>query len=473
MNRRLTQINADKLKTGIHFIRVYLRSSAVNNPLVFLCVLCVLCGSRSFAADWYKLGDTTFPERRAVTVTNETDAPAPGTAVIIKLNDLKVSDDARGVAVIVDPGAAPALPDESGGAVVSHQVNPATATLIFSCSLEPRQSRTYFLYTTSQAIRNVPLKHQTSTDIREAWRSFENNLMAFRIEIGKAAKTTGLTIDLFGKTAQGQSEGAILKKIYASDYHQLQPWGIDILKVGSSPGLGGVYVFDGDASARTSAETTEFTVLEEGPVQTRVRAHGPAELKGRKLDVARTLTLTADDRGIDDVVEVKLIPPPPPIASPARPATASATKPAPTLDGLLIGIGLRNLPNETWTQNEKQGYAFVDGDGNQAGTDHLGLGFVFAPSQYVRTTVIDDKTNGGHIVLLDHRRPLRHIPFSASHPEPPMPLTSITSHHHLAAYWNGDGQISTKDAFEQYLKSAAVILQQPPKVEIGPAERRP
>lgn len=417
-----------------------------------LCSFAILSTVR--AADWYRYGDVQFPERRAITIANDTDATVNGFAVRVNLAELKVSPDAAGTAVVVDAEAKPALAGEAGGAMIPHQVPPRTNTLSFSISLPPRQKKTVWLYTTTQPINGVGLfAPQTSAHVLEAWRSFENNKTAFRIEVGPGAKTTGLTVDLFGKTAAGQKAGAILaSQIYKCDYHKLQPWGIDILKVGSSPGLGGVYVIDGQAIGRTSAESTQFDILEEGPILTRVRAHGPVEINGRKLDVARTMTLTADDRGIDDVVEITLQPPP----KEEKPSTAPSTKPAPTLDGLLVGMGLRNLPNETWAEDAKAGYALVDGDGNQDGTQHLGLGFAFIGEAFVRAQPIDDKVNGGKIFIL----------------KPTAGDKVLTSRHHLGGYWNGDGEVKSKEQMVKVLADWATILKQPPKVEIGKPEHK-
>ena len=290
-------------------------------------------------------------------------------------------------------------------------------------------------------------KPQTSVDIRpgHAYRSFENNKMGFRIEVGDLAKTTGMAIDLFGKNKAGQAMGAILKsRIYASKYHEMQDWGIDCLKVGYSPGLGGVYVIDGDKKTRTDARTTEFEILEEGPVLTRMHVHGPVEINGKKLDVGRTLTVTADDRGIDDVVEIK--------------GDEAA------LVGLEVGIGILELPNNTWIEDAKTGYAFVDGGGNQDGTDHLDIGCAFVPEQYVRTDVLKGGATtpsveipdiGGKIVVLrgDKKDGM------------------ITSHHHLGAGWNGDGEVADKEAMQKVLMDWAKLLQEPVKVEVGEVER--
>jgi hypothetical protein len=412
-------------------------------------VICLFVVAPAFAVEWYALGDVTFPERRVVTIRNEADVAVMGMAVRIALKKMEVGADARGTAVIVDPSGKPTREGERGGAMVPHQV--VNGVMTFSASLAPGETKTYYLYTTVQEIKGVRFEPQTSVDIRpnHAYRSFENNKMAFRVEVGEGANTTGMSIDLFGKSKAGQEMGAILaSKIYQSEYHEMQDWGIDILKIGSSPGLAGVYVIDGEKMGRNSFATTAFEIVEggNGPVLSKVRVKGPVEVNGKKVEVVRTLTLVADDRGIDDVVEIK--------------GDAKA------LEGLKLGLGVRNLPKDSWNEDPKVGFAYVDGDGNQKGTDHLGMGIAFLPSQYVRTEVIKtvgtttspsvvDKVNGGHIVVLT----------------PEAKDGVLRSHHHLGAYWNGDGEISRKEDFEKVLRDWAVVLEKPAKVDVGEAER--
>ncbi len=430
---------------ALYFGPIMIRKKLLSSlGVIFLFVV-----TPASSAGWYELGAVKFPERRAVTIVNSADVPVDGMGVRIALNKLDVAAEARGTAVIVDPSGTASREGEAGGALVPHQV--VNGVITFPVSLKAKETKTYYLYTTAQEIKGVRFEPQTSVDIRpnHAYRSFENNKMAFRVEVGEGANTTGMSIDLFGKSKAGQAMGAILaSRIYKSDYHELRDWGIDILKIGSSPGLAGVYVIDGEKMGRNSFATTAFEIVEgeNGPVLSKVRVKGPVEVNGRKVEVVRTLTLTSDDRGIDDVVEIK--------------GDAKA------LAGLQLGLGIRNLPKETWNEEPKVGFAYVDGDGNQKGTDHLGMGMAYLPSQYVRTEPIktvgtatspsvEDKTNGGHIVVLT----------------PEKKEGALVSRHHLGAYWNGDGEISKKEDFEKVLREWAVVLGNTPKVEVGKAEK--
>jgi hypothetical protein len=51
---------------------------------------------------------------------------------------------------------------------------------------------------------------------------------------------------------------------------------------------------------------------------------------------------------------------------------------------------------------------------------------------------------------------------------------ALVSHHHLAAIWDGDGQINNPADFEKYLQKWAKLLNHPTKVELSDrAEARP
>jgi len=254
--------------------------------------------------------------------------------------------------------------------------------------------------------------------------------MGFRMETGPGANTTGMAIDLFGKTAKGK--GVRLQEIYEGghdSYHKLQYWGIDCLKLGSSPGVGGLYVIVGDQIGRPSCETTLVECLHSGPVETVLTVEGPVKVGSKKFHVTRMLTLWADERGIDDVVRLE----------------------GEDLSGAQLGLGMRNLPNEQWIERPTDGVAMNHGDNNQPNYKSVGFGAAIDPSQYVKTIDLHDETNGGHVyVLKGETRD-----------------GALVSHHHLAAIWDDDGQINNPADFQKYLQRWARLLNNPPRVRIS------
>jgi hypothetical protein len=384
--------------------------------LVSLALLSTPC----FAADWFHIGDTHFAARLPITIENPADVDDPAVVFSMKLADLGEKMPA-------------ATKNTIGVADDKHELIPVQAGnewMTFVVPVKAHEKKTVYIYAAKSPVQLPRFEKKTGTDSREAWRSFENEFMAFRVEVGDKSKTTGLAIDIFGKTHKGR--GAILKDIYASDYHKPQPWGIDVMKVSHGPGLGGVYLYLGQKMGRTSAGTTTFRVLYEGPIKTCVIAEGPVEIDGKKLKVTRSIDLAANDRTLFDTVTVD--------------------GPADVLKDIKIGIGLRDLPEQKWIERPQDGYAGVVGKGNQEGTDQLGLGVVFDPKDFVRMQTIEHETDGGHVYVL------------TPHHEGEQ---SVHVHSRLMAFWNGDGWVSSAEQFESLLQQYASLWKSPAKITIA------
>lgn len=384
-------------------------------------MLGVLLGvsATAHADDWFHIGDTRFTARLPITIENPGDVDDPAVTVAIKMADLGEKMPAATKDTI-------AVADAKHELIASQQGNEWMA---FVVPVKARETRTVYVYASKQPVQLPKFEWKTGVDEREAWRSFENEFQAYRVEVGEKAKTTGLAIDLFGKSADGR--GAILKQIYDSDYHKRQPWGIDIMKVSHGPGLGGAYIYLGDKMGRTDARTTTFKVLYSGPVKTCVIAEGPVEIDGKKLKVTRSIDLTANDRTLFDTISVE--------------------GDAEVLKDIKIGIGLRDLPDGKFVEKPEAGYAYVGGKGNLEGTDNLGLGVVFEPKDFVRMQPIDHPTDGGHVYIL--------TPHSEE--------KSTHVHTRLMAYWNGDGWVNNVQQFEELLQTYAALWKNPSKVTVG------
>lgn len=360
--------------------------------------------SPAAAADWLKLEGITFTSRISVTVDNPNDAPVDAALVHIPLGDLaKLLPDAKpGQIGVVDPTTPPPKRDAADKWFIPSQEN--AGQLIFSVPLKPHESRQLFIYT-APAKANLPgFPMGTGYDSRHAYRSFENRFAAFRMETGPGSNTTGMSIDLFGKTAAGI--GLRLTELYQAghdSYHDLQYWGVDILKVGNGPGLGGLYLFAGDAMARPVYQTTNVECVYSGPVETLLRVTAPVKLAGKTLLIERNLMLVADDRSIRDEVIIH----------------------GDDLSNIQLGLGIRDLPNCTWTEHPEQGVAFMTGDANQPHYKAVGLGCAFNPKAFVRTWELPDKKDFGHVYILKGQ----------------LSGNTLTSRHRLTAIWDMDAQL--------------------------------
>src|SRR5205814_1162455 len=224
---------------------------------------------------------------------------------------------------VVDPKHKPAKRDAADLEFVPNQVN--NETLIFALPLAPHEKKQVFVYTAPQHLNMPGFPPKTAWDNRHAYRSFENNIIAYRMETGPGANTMGLGIDSFGKTEKGRGLRLVEAYEHGHDsYHKLSYWGVDILKVGYGPAIGGMYVVASDGQmGRPQFATSVVECVYQGPVETLVKCAAPVEVAGRKTNVTRMLILVGDDRTIRDQLKVE----------------------GDNLVGLLIAIAIRDLQN--------------------------------------------------------------------------------------------------------------------------------
>jgi hypothetical protein len=244
-------------------------------------------------------------------------------------------------------------------------------------------------------------------------------------------------IDAFGKTEKGK--GLRLQEAYEAghdSYHKLSSWGIDILKVGRGPAIGGVYVItgDGDKLGRPDSATTLVECVYSGPVETVVRLSAPVEVAGKRFNVTRILTLVGDDRTIRDDVTLS----------------------GDDLGGVQLGVGIRDLPNNKWSESTELGYAICAGDANQSGYKSVAIGALFGKSGFSKVIPIEDANakpgygDAGRLYALNVK------------PE----NGALVSHHRLTMIWDGDGQISSAADFEKAMQRWAAQRDNPIVVRV-------
>lgn len=401
--------------------------------------------ARAADAPWFTLQDFgPLTQRVAVTVENPADVPVKAALVHIPMRELRQTlPDARpNTIAIVDPSAnATTQPkrDRANEHFVPHQVS--NRTLIFAVPLEPKQKKTLHVYSAPEPLNMPGFPAKTAWDNRYAYRSFENNLIAYRIETGPGANTMGFGMDAFGKTREG--EGLRLQEAYEhghDSYHKLADWGVDILKVGHGPAIGGLYVISGDQMGRPQIPTSRVEMVYTGPVETLVRATAPVEVAGKQVNVTRLYRAVADDRTIrtEDRVE------------------------GDDLSGLAIGIGIRDLPEGKWIEKPDPGYAISSGASNQpeSGYDSVAIAAVFPNSGFERVMELKDPKNqkpgfgdAGHVYVLK--------------PEKGADGNVLVAHNRLTMIWNGDGEIATTEELEQACQRWAAQRDNPINVEVA------
>src|SRR3954467_14713268 len=152
--------------------------------LTILSILLMLTGTAR-AADWFRLGNSEFAARVPVTINNPGEADDPAVFVSIDLTNLsEIMPEASANTVAVADETHQIVPFQISTMKKSH--------LQFVLPVKAHTKRTVYVYAAKDPIQIPRFEPRTSTDIREAYRSFENEFQAFRIEIGDKAKTTGL-----------------------------------------------------------------------------------------------------------------------------------------------------------------------------------------------------------------------------------------------------------------------------------------
>lgn len=128
--------------------------------------------------------------------------------------------------------------------------------------------------------------------------AWESELVAFRTYFDSRNGK-----DIFGKTKP---------QIYAEyiglgeDYHHLQDWGMDVLKVGSSLGAGALALLRNDSLYRLGAtETADFRIVVEGPVRSIVELkYGGWSVAGDTLGLTETIEIWAGKRSYQSSVSL-------------------------------------------------------------------------------------------------------------------------------------------------------------------------
>ena len=423
-------------------------------------VTAMFFGASSRAADkWFELKDFgPLTQRVAVTVENPADVPVEAALVHIPMGELRktLSDASPNKVCVVDPANprynATTQPkrDRANEYFVPHQVS--QRTLIFAIPLAAKEKKTLHVYTAPQPLNMPGFPPKTAWDNRYAYRSFENNLVAYRMESGPGANTMGFGIDAFGKTKAGK--GLRLQEAYEhghDSYHKLAFWGVDILKVGYGPAIGGIYVVANGAAGgeadmgRPQIASSLVECVYSGPVETLIKCTAPVEVAGRKVNVTRMYTLVGDDRTVrsEDKVE------------------------GDNLDGLTIGVGIRDLPNGKWVEKEQPGYAISSGDTNQpeSGYDSVAISAVFPAGGFSKVVELSDPKkakpgfgDGGHVYVLKTEKK----------------DNAIVARNRLTIIWNGDGEISTPAELEEACQRWAAQRDHPVRFELAKeAESKP
>ncbi len=212
---------------------------------------------------WLEVEGASFEKRVRLTLTNPLNQDRPSTPVVVSIGDLKkaardfnpqcfaVTETKRRILIRQHPSQADDL-DRDG----------RVDEIVFSVHLLPGgASRDCFIYynPTGQWQGNYRKQTQAKDKIAAGGLSvgWESELISFRSYYGK--------MDYFGKKIE------CLKLDDLAGYHQENDWGMDVLHVGSAPGIGGLTLWPDETAHRAYNEAKEIRCrLEQG-----VASNGP------------------------------------------------------------------------------------------------------------------------------------------------------------------------------------------------------
>lgn len=262
----------------------------------------------------------------------------------------------------------------------------------------------------------VPPEHTDhSWFIRYEGPGWESDLVGYRFYLDWRNAT-----DVFGK----KTSAMVLQKVGQDgfdSYHEPSDWGLDVLKVGSSLGVGSLGTWAGDQAQRV-AETDSLScqILKNGLLESTVRTNYYGWAVGdRKTDLQVDLSIHAGSR-----------------------LTRSEVSMSEPFDNLCTGIV--KLKQGEVLRGESGQWAYLATWGEQSlATDDLGLAVIYRKKDLRQVT--EDKYS--HVVVLN-------------------PEGKSLSYYFLAAWEQEKNGITTREEFLTYLDTVLEELNSPLTVNI-------
>ena len=231
-----------------------------------------------------------------------------------------------------------------------------------------------------------------------------------------------------------------------SSYHNMQPWGLDLLKVGKSLGAGGFGYWDGSAAQGVSVlKGHSATIHQSGPLFSSMSIdYHNWQIAGRTVDVRAHLSMQAGSRLLRNQLELQ----------------APADNAAP-LDNLAIGLvkhaGTELLQGTLEVSGHQ--YTYLATYGKQSlNNDLLGMAVIFKRGKLQKLTA----DANSHVAVME---------LTGLAPAKVGGINSARKlDYHLLAAWQGEKNGITNQAdFVSYLQQQLEILDRPIRVKISNA----
>ena len=268
-------------------------------------------------------------------------------------------------------------------------------------------------FTNVTALRVPPEHTDHSAYIRYEGPGWESDKIGYRFYLDWRNAP-----DVFGKLTPGMT----LQKIGLDDfnsYHRPSEWGMDVLRVGSSMGLGGFGSWtNGKVEKIAVADSIFCEIVLNGPVQSMVRTRyfGWETGKG-KTDLVSEMSITAGSRLTRHDISINESP-----------------------DSLCTGLA--KAPQTVFLHACSQKWGYMATWGKQSPNHELlGMAVLYPTSQFLELTA-DEENYLAVLKTIDDR----------------------LSYYFLAAWEKEPGGITSLEAFERYLKETLEELESPVSV---------
>lgn len=265
----------------------------------------------------------------------------------------------------------------------------------------------------------VPDEHTDhSYYIRYEGPGWESDLVGYRFYLDWRNAT-----DVFGK----KTHKMVLQHVGLDgfdSYHIMQDWGVDVLKVGSSLGIGSLAMYDGEKAVRVDkTDSVICEIAENGAIYSAVKTdYYGWNIDGKIYDVSSKISIHAGTRLTHHEIDITNQP-----------------------DNLCTGIGKDSNAKLYTEQGTNDSWGYLASYGLQSlNNDYLGLAVFFAHEDYKGFT--EDEFS--HIVKLN----VEH---------------GKVQYYFLAA-WEGEPKgIKGEEEFLTFVKDTAKKLANPAEIKVG------
>ena len=388
-----------------------------------------------------------FPESFTVSITNPLDSLREQVMIFVSEDQLK--DDFNSKAfIVIDEGAEIASQYNSNDAdlkgivfVVDHLHEKETKTVTIRYKKDGESKRNYTKRTQAELSHKingewkereyiggefknvdflrVPPEHKDhSWFIRYEGPGWESDKVGYRFYLDQRN-----AVDVFGKTVPE----VVLQKAGLDgfdSYHELQPWGMDVLKVAKSLGVGSIGYLRDTAAVRVEVtDSVTSRITENGDVYSSILTNYYGWNTGKaKTDLASRLSIHAGTRATHNLLTVSN-----------------------EVDNLCTGL-IKDANGKLLSkEGDEASYGYIATYGKQSlNKDNLGIAVLFKRSDLIELT--NDQYS--HIVKLK-------------------PSNGKLDYYFVAAWEGEPSGIKTEEQFIAYLDKVARELANPVQIKVN------